>query len=559
MKAKVTKTDKYLIVMMIAAALVGLLMTFGYGEHFDFYLNRENVLQNVALLIFRVTQKFKLPISDINQEIMNYGFILENPNRDHGMAPYYPIAWLEHIYMKTAAGYYIWCVWTYLIFLCGAFSLFEAVRECQKSFKIAAFSFFLYFLTPVIFAAGHYNNKDMTYASLCMIAFLGGLKFVRSSGKKLTGRRLIWLVIFMIAAALATNVRVIGGWICAVMLAFYLFYGRNDKLWKRLIYIIGISVVTVGIYIIVTPSAFQNFIPFAKELLFSAKDFQRWNGNIYINGSVYTGKGHPWYYLPEYLFLTTPLIIDILILISMIYTGKCTVDLIKRKCDKDKKDELIPVLISLVIWAPLFVYASFSDMLYYNRWRQFTFVYPFLIFMSGFGIKRLYLSLIKKKSNISGKLKVSALIYVWVLVVIVAVGHPAQIAYINPVGIVNADQKYELDYWGITRKLALKKIIDRNEPVTVALTDENLAECLYLFPKEKQSLITFTDEVTYDEAKEAGADHVIVYVTEVEIASVLKSGKPIDPKDYILEGYHLCDRVTAYGNDLILIFERDEK
>ena len=81
--------------------------------------------------------------------------------------------------------------------------------------------------------------------------------------------------------------------------------------------------------------------------------------------------------------------------------------------------------------------------------------------------------------------------------------HPFQFVYFNPIFKSQTKNKFDLDYWGISNKFILQKIlkINKNQPFKVAtISFTNLDDSLRVLPlneKEKISIVYSVDQADY--------------------------------------------------------------
>ena len=179
----------------------------------------------------------------------------------------------------------------------------------------------------------------------------------------------------------------------------------------------------------------------------------RWNENIRLNGNIINAGNLPWYYIPEWISITTPLIS-----ITLFAAGLFSI----TKKIATKNYSFIDLSLLYLFFAPLASVVILSSTLY-DGWRQMYFLHvPFsLIATSGF----IYL---QRRFNASVLRILVFLCYMPILYVFYAT-HPFQNLYFNELAGKKLESKFDLDYWGLTNLNTLKFILADSEKSSISV------------------------------------------------------------------------------------------
>ncbi len=520
MKKYLKWNNKFCIVIIVAAFILGLMVCDDYGTNSDQYTEENILMYNIGEYANRFIYHHKIAET-----------IVDSVERDHGTAPYYPLGFYWLLRMDTGTDRldfpvgtaHAWYVYTFVLFFLGCLALYGIVYELFHSHKLSLVSFFLYYLTPRFFAEGHYNNKDVVFLSFGLITLYFAMRW-------LCNRRHPWGFFFAFSAALMTNVKILGAWFFAVPGIFYLITGIKDRELNVEKVIEGLRVILAYffIYIAVTPAFWSYGMEFLRYCLGNASSFSRWEGRV-----VYAGKEFmmptdrvPIDYLPLNILYTTPLILTALCLAGVVVALAVII--------KKQKNAVVYGMV-LVLYLVPFVYALLNrKLVVYNGWRHFYFLYGGMAILMAVGCRAILLFL--KKGWLRYGFCAGIVAYLLCLVVM---GHPFQYSYINILARRPAEKDWQLDYWDVSNRFVLNRLYeseDRNRELE--LTVEGL---------------WIEQEILYKD--EWNGEMRYIAENEEEQANY-KLCNPVyhEPPE---EGYHLLFTVEAYGNCLYRIYEID--
>ena len=388
----------------------------------------------------------------------------------------------------------------FLIFFIGTFYFFRILNEYFESKILIFFGLLFLILSPRIFANSFYNNKDLIFLSVSCIFFYYSINFfLRPSYSN--------ALLFGIFSALAFDIRIMAIiYIFVFYVMIFLHYLDEKKIFYKKIkyYLIAILFSIIFVYIFwpyLWISPIDNLIDFFSVIRGETPSMQ----NLYFGNYIFS-KNIPWHYEIVWIFITSPITIIILFLIGYsfnIFTfSKNVLDAEnpQHKFWLDKK-QFISLYIFCAFTLTFFVKLKFGVM--YGGWRQIYYLYPLMIFIGLAGLEYLI-----KKVN---KKKIKNLIFVFLSIELLFLAlwnyknHPFQFVYFNPIFKTVTKNNFDLDYWGISNKFILKKILDfnNNQPfkvTTVSFT--NLNDSLRVLPTKDREKITIVYNVNQ-------ADYVI--------------------------------------------------
>ena len=295
---------------------------------------------------------------------------------------------------------------------------------------------------------------------------------------------------------------------------------------------IGVIVAFLLIFLLITAAAWDGIIEYVEYCIANASSYSRWGGNVLYDGRLYILPTDrlPADYLPLQILYTTPLVLTFLGLVGHI---RAIVSIARRE------KNAVFYLMLLILYLVPFIYAlTDRELIVYNGWRHFYFLYgPFVIFM-GVGCETL-VRLVRRQSVSYGVLG-GVLVYLLVLVVS---GHPFQYSYMNCLASRPAQEDWQLDYWCVGDYQALNRLYnspERNTEKELTVTMEGAGTLPYTVSR-------FGDYWNYEMryVERSGA----------ESANYIIRNLTYNPMSQ--EGYHLLFSVEAYGNRLYEVYERD--
>ena len=110
---------------------------------------------------------------------------------------------------------------------------------------------------------------------------------------------------------------------------------------------------------------------------------------------------------------------------------------------------MIPILVSI-----------FFGSISYDGWRHLYFIYPSFLLIAVLGLHLVKVLLLKRKNNF---------LYILPIILIIPTlfwmykNHPFQYVYFNLLAGKNFNEKFEMDYFGVSNKNVLEYIIEKED------------------------------------------------------------------------------------------------
>jgi hypothetical protein len=220
-----------------------------------------------------------------------------------------------------------------------------------------------------------------------------------------------------------------------------------------------------------------------------------WVGEVLFEEKFILSNSLPYYYLPKWILITTPLFIIVFALIALFFI------LFSKNNDKNEKYiKLITLFITLGFLVPIILTVLMKPTIY-DAWRHFLFLSIPLVLMSSLGLFYLVEFFKKKKDYV----KIS-ITYLVVLIGLISTAisyknlHPYEYVYFNSLvgGLKGAYGKYETDYWGKSMRESvewLKINTKRNTAVKIYACAHPFQSSYYL--GENMSLVGDLKDADY--------------------------------------------------------------
>lgn len=559
--------------------LAGLAVTKDYGQHCD-----EN---NQFVLVHANMKEYMKQLAPKNwqAELMKWyddrgiAEISASENQDHGIAVYYPMApFLLTEQISHGLMLLLWNSYTFCLFFLGVTALYFIGKKLFLSRRAGLAAALLFYLTPRMFAEGHYNNKDVILLCLALASVWMGLEFVERKEYR-------YAVLMAVAAAFAANIKIVGAWPFGLMGIAYLWELTRKKEWNSRNFSVGLSAVIgfLVVYIAITPACWSNPAGFLAYLTGNAGHFARWDSEVLFDGILYKHSRNPLprTYLIKMLGLTVP--IYILVLWAV---GQAAV--IVRLCRERKKffenEKNLLLLLFSLWWSVPLCFAMVSQMLVYNSWRHFYFCYGAIVLLAVHGLEELGRLAVwlavkwkllpgedaawhngRKEKDICGTLVYGVLAFCLVFTAGQSIrNHPYEYAYFNAAAGRGIEEQYEIDYWVIGGKSILEELYAcleaaydggaenaENDGGMVKLSACDITTLIGMengwvnLPPEMRTVISCTDNWQ-------AADYVVVNSTY----SVIEELCGNTDNRYVKENYEEICRISAYGNVIWTVYKR---
>lgn len=335
------------------------------------------------------------------------------------------------------------------------------------------------FLSPRFFGNSLNNPKDIPFAAAYAFALFLMVKFVRG----LTRPSL--RIAAGIAAAIACAIGIKAG---GLMLLHYLFlftgaffayhrWIRREAVPAGRLAGLVAGAAAAGYLggLVFWPYGLINPIYHPWKALGELSRFSSAQGSLLFEGKIFPHGGTPWYYIPQWIFISSPLFF----LIGAALLPFLVID-IRRRYDWR--------LVLLLLFAGCFpwIYATAHRSVVYDSWRHFLFIYPPLVSVTALAWNCLLE--IRPSRGRSALLWGAMLILLSQPAVWMIRNHPHEYVYFNPSvgGLRGAFGRYETDYWGNSLRRGAEWLAENHKkafpsrPAVIRADGELMSSAYYL-------------------------------------------------------------------------------
>lgn len=402
--------------------------------------------------------------------------LLSFQDKDYGVAIELPLYMVEKWFglNDSRSVYLMRHLVVHCLFLLSAYCLFLLTYKLYQSKFLSTAAFLMLVCQPRIYAHSFFNSKDLPFLSLLIISLLL-LCLVLNSKKKRH------LVFFAIICGLLINVRIIGVLVPVFYLLYSLLIAIKQHSKKLILSSIGFSVIVLLTLYATWPylweSPFENFFTAIKNM----SNF-RWDSTFVFFGEIIKSNEVPWYYIPVYFFITTPIPFSILgvfgIITSIIY-------LLKKPFSEIK---VVLSLCLILLFLPYFAIIVL-DSVVYDGWRQLFFLYVPFVILSIHGLKYLSTLLSLKTTKTLFYAVIIGVIFFMIAL------HPYQNCYFNSIYAFRKDnylrKNFDVDYWGVSYKESLEYLLKNSDSEKIKFFPSNFPGNLNIFLFKPHDLSRF--------------------------------------------------------------------
>lgn len=429
---------------------LGLLTYKDYGVSFDEPAQRLIGVTNLN----HIAHKFNLSSIINNESLAQFPKRLDQiTDRDYGVIFELPATFMEHaLDLKQERDiYHARHLLTFLFFLAGVFAVYLMAQRRFNDWRIGLLAATFLILSPRIFADAFYNDKDLVFLSVFAIAMNTSISFLLKPSLKTA-------IINGIACAIAIDARIM-----AVIIPVLTISIMGIKVLKAEVRIRE-GFLCLAIFILACIGCTILFWPFLWDapidhFLQAFQNMARFRHNPYLifMGESVRASNLPWYYIPLWIGITTPIIYLPLFALGAIATLKSLLKNYRRIWST--QDELQDLIFLALLLGPVLA-ATVLQSILYNGWRHLYFIYPAFILLTIRGLMFSWEILEKKflaRALLTSLISLSCMhTAYWMLQ-----NHPLQNLYFNQFS-GDWNKRFEVDYWGLANKQALEKILKNN-------------------------------------------------------------------------------------------------
>lgn len=437
--------------IIISAIGIGIFKDYGFGT--DEHINRANggISLNYIINIYNEYLNInttKILLKEFNENLMTY------KDRDYGVAFDLPAMIIERILKITDSQtqFFMRHLLTHTLFIVSLYFFYKLIKNQYNNYRLGFIGALFLYATPRIFAESFYNNKDIVFMAVFLIALYFSIEFIKIKNIK-------YALLSGLLTGIAINIRIVAIILPMILISCFIIdslKSNSDKIPKYLIIISLYFTTSVLITIFLWPWLWTSPASHFIEALRNMAKF-RWLNWVFYRGFYYPSTELPWHYLPLWILITTPVYYLVLSLLGL-------VAILRKLINNNWKIyknyfELTDLIFLSILIMPIFA-VIFLKSTVYDGWRQFYFIYPSIIFLSIKGLSILF-SFFKSKYRLLPILIVTFFFLqtsYWIIT-----NHPYQYVFFNKIAGNDWDKKFEMDYWGISNVDALKYIL-KNDP-----------------------------------------------------------------------------------------------
>ena len=331
-----------------------------------------------------------------------------------------------------------------------------------SGYRTALLVLLLFAVTPSFIGHSYNNLKDIPFALGYISATFLFLKFLKS------GERIPYYIVFLLTLSVAFTISIrAAGAVLILYMFFFMFIlivmknykevtFRRKEIFYKFLLLTCISFAAYFLSILLWPYALQDPVRNVTEAFRVMAHFPDTFRQIF-EGRVEWSDFMPWYYLPESMLITIPVIVTAGIFLFIIFS---------KKIFSKEKTLTFSLLIFTILFPVIFAIIQKSNL--YSSWRQFLFIYPALVLLAASGYSVLYDLIPPKYPK-------------WILsiVLVLLAFHPVRYMINNPRyfylyynqivgGLKGAYGNYETDYYYVSQTEASEWLIDYLEEKNIS-------------------------------------------------------------------------------------------
>jgi hypothetical protein len=439
-------------IFFITISVIGIGIFKDYGFGTDEHINRANggiSLNHVINILNEILSidATHILLNEFNENLMVY------KDRDYGVAFDLPAMVIERLLEITdsQSQFFMRHLLTHALFIVSICFFYKLIKNRYDNYLLGLIGALFLYASPRIFAESFYNNKDIVFMAVFLIALYFSIELIKT-------KKIKYSLLSGLLTGIAVDLRIVAIILPAIVISCFVieaFKSTSDKIPKYLIIISLYFITCVLVAIALWPWLWSSPVSHFVEALKNMAKF-RWLNWVFYRGFYYPSTDLPWHYLPLWILITTPIYYLIL---SLVGFASVLRKLISNNWKIYKNYfELTDLIFLSILIMPIFA-VIFLKSTVYDGWRQFYFIYPSIIYLSIRGLSILFLTF-KSKCRLVLILIVTFFFLqtsYWIIT-----NHPYQYVFFNKFAGNDWDKKFEMDYWGISNVDALKFILKNN-------------------------------------------------------------------------------------------------
>jgi hypothetical protein len=436
---------------------IGLYAYRDYGISWDEPSSRLNGIVTVEYL----EGFFRAPPTDGTSP---YPQLKDYLDRDYGVLFEAPAVVLERLLRLNdpRAIFQLRHLLTFLVFVCGVYAVYRLAERRFQDWRIGLLAAAFLVLSPRFFAESFYNSKDIVFIAAFAIA-------TNTLAGFLTKPNFATALQLAAATAAAIDVRIMGvlipvaaiGALSVMMLRREV---RPSSYAQLLVFYLAVSaalVIAMWPWLWSSPlgnfaTAFTNFAHF------------RWAGYVRYMGPLVKATELPWHYPIVWLSITTPLLYVGLLVVGLVATVRTVIA--RRFGLWANVAEMQDVLFLFLFAAPMLSVILMHSVLY-DGWRHLYFVYPAFLLIAVKGWRVLVEWLTPIRHGKAAAYAVTLISCGWTALWMWT-AHPLENVYFNSLAGHGLKDRYDVDYWGLSTRMALEYILRHDSSALINVVSD---------------------------------------------------------------------------------------
>jgi len=382
-------------------------------------------------------------------------------DRAYGVAFELPAEYLIQAFdIKDAQAFHFRHLLNFLLFYVAVYFFYRLLCIRYQNQTIALLGAALLVLSPRIFGDAFFNDKDLVFLSLFVIASFTLVQW-------LTKPNYQSLILHALACALAIDVRIMAIILPALTMVVVPIWQKEQGLSvKKIIAQLLIYVICLILLVIVFwPWLWTNPLGHFLEAFWRMARFENVMEMRFL-GKIIDGGKLPWSYVPVWLGVTTPMLYSILFFVGL---GAITYQAWKLRLQVLREPGPFQDMIFLVLFfAPLGAVIILHSVLY-NGWRQMYFIYPAFIVVATRGLYALW-NICKDRQLLKPFLVCLVTFCLLYTAYWMVRWHPYQYLYFNVLA-GESSKRFDVDYWGVAYREPILAILNQDPTKKYAIYD----------------------------------------------------------------------------------------
>ena len=329
---------------------------------------------------------------------------------------------------------------TFLVSVIGCWIFYRLLLHFKFSPYWSTLGMIFLICSPRIFAHSFFNSKDAVFMYVFIIGVYAMMRF-------LTNPNCRTALVHGLICGILIDIRILGVFVPMMTLILFLLQNhRNQSITIRSLWpVVPYGIITMAAVFICWPTLWHAPIEEFNNALAKMSAYP-WDDPILFDGSFQLPADLPWYYLPKWMLVSTPIFLPALIIIGLLSWF-----LNHRISVSDKLVPFLWVLLpfGLILWKGATVY---------DGWRHVFFLYPAFLILAIYGAQKLFNDWLKFKFS-----RFVPLVLVLLPLSFIVQAHPFQQVYFNSIVMPNAWKNYEMDYWGLSYKQAFEWLVENSD------------------------------------------------------------------------------------------------